>query len=397
MTAPNLLESSEQAELYRRGSDTLLASFEEYARGATGAAVHRLPGVAAAVFPDEPERAFYNNALLQRDLGAGDRSGALDAMESVYAGVGVARFAAWVHESDEPMRAELERRGYTLDTTTRAMGMDLDDIALPRPQIPLGPADWPEYLRMDGLPPDFLSAADHAAIHLLAARIDGEMVAAALAYDFGDDCGIYNVGTVEKARRRGLGTALTTAQVYAARPRLPDREPAVDPDGRARVRRRGLPRPRPHPGIRPHGRRAIMSEVRFAVGDADADLAERLDKEISEFNAAVTGHHDGRMLSVAVRGDDGDLRAGLYGWTWGGCGYIDLLWVRDDQRGSGLGARLLAAAEAEIRHRGCDRVALNTHSFQAPGFYARFGYRECGRTPGYPHGHDDIHLLKLLG
>jgi len=28
------------------------------------------------------------------------------------------------------------------------------------------------------------------------------------------------------------------------------------------------------------------------------------------------------MLSVAVRGDDGDLRAGLYGWTWGGCGYI---------------------------------------------------------------------------
>jgi hypothetical protein len=28
MTAPNLLESSEQAELYLRGSDTLLASWE---------------------------------------------------------------------------------------------------------------------------------------------------------------------------------------------------------------------------------------------------------------------------------------------------------------------------------------------------------------------------------
>jgi GNAT superfamily N-acetyltransferase len=219
MTAPNLLESSEQAELYLRGSDTLLASWEAYARGATGAVVHRLPGVAAAVFPHEPERAVYNNALLERDMGAGDRSGALDAMEAVYAAAGVARFAAWVHESDEPMRVELERRGYTLDTTTRAMGMELDDIALPRPRIDLGPADWPEYLRMDGLPPDFLSAADHAAFHLLAARVDGEMVAAALAYDFGDDCGIYNVGTVEKTRRRGLGTALTTAQVYAARAR----------------------------------------------------------------------------------------------------------------------------------------------------------------------------------
>jgi GNAT superfamily N-acetyltransferase len=141
----------------------------------------------------------------------------------------------------------------------------------------------------------------------------------------------------------------------------------------------------------------MKSEARFVVGDADADLRERLDEEISAFNAAATGHRDGRMLSVAVRGDGGELRAGLYGWTWGGCGYIDLLWVRDDERGHGLGATLLAAAEAEIRRRGCERVALSTHSFQAPGFYARLGYTECGRTPGYPHGHDDIHLLKQLG
>ena len=51
-------------------------------------------------------------------------------------------------------------------------------------------------------------------------------------------------------------------------------------------------------------------------------------------------------------------------------------------------------AEAEMQRRGCDRVALSTHSFQAPGFCARLGYTECGRTPGYPHGHDDIHLVK---
>jgi hypothetical protein len=44
MTAPNLLESSEQAELYLRGSDTLLASWEAYARGATGATVQRRDG-----------------------------------------------------------------------------------------------------------------------------------------------------------------------------------------------------------------------------------------------------------------------------------------------------------------------------------------------------------------
>ena len=94
-----------------------------------------------------------------------------------------------------------------------------------------------------------------------------------------------------------------------------------------------------------------MSETPFVVGGADPGLRERLDEEISAFNAAATGYHDGRMLSVAVHGDGGDLQAGLYGWTWGGCGYIDLLWVRDDQRGHGLGARL----RVRIGHRArCD-------------------------------------------
>jgi GNAT superfamily N-acetyltransferase len=139
-----------------------------------------------------------------------------------------------------------------------------------------------------------------------------------------------------------------------------------------------------------------MSEVAFVASDADNGLRERLDKEINAFNAAVTGYADGRPLCIAVRDDSGDLLAGLSGWTWGGCGSIELLWVRSDRRGSGLGARLLAAAEEEIARRGCDQVALSTHSFQAPGFYARFGYQECGRTPGYPRGHDSIHLVKRL-
>jgi hypothetical protein len=53
-----------------------------------------------------------------------------------------------------------------------------------------------------------------------------------------------------------------------------------------------------------------MNEVPVVAGDADARLRERLDEEIYAFNAAVTGHHDGRSLSAAARGDDGDLRGG---------------------------------------------------------------------------------------
>src|SRR4051794_41750773 len=102
-------------ELYARGTRTLLASWEAYARASHGAAVLRLPGVVAAVFPAEPERSVYNNAVLDRGLGTAARAGAADALEGAYAGAGVARFAAWVHESDPPMRAHLQRRGYVPD------------------------------------------------------------------------------------------------------------------------------------------------------------------------------------------------------------------------------------------------------------------------------------------
>jgi hypothetical protein len=35
-------------------------------------------------------------------------------------------------------------------------------------------------------------------------------------------------------------------------------------------------------------------------------------------------------------------------------------------------------------------------ALQAPGYYAQFGYHECGRTPVYPRAYDQIHLVKQL-
>jgi hypothetical protein len=86
------------------------------------------------------------------------RADAISLMEAAYAAAGITRFAAWVHESDHAMRSDLERRGYTVDEWTRAMGMALDDIPLPRPEINLGRPDWLEYLRILGLRPAFLTA-----------------------------------------------------------------------------------------------------------------------------------------------------------------------------------------------------------------------------------------------
>jgi ribosomal protein S18 acetylase RimI-like enzyme len=209
-------------ELYRRGAATVVASWAAYARGSRAAAVIRTPGVAAAVFPSEPARGVYNNALLDRGLAAPARSDALDAMEAAYAAARIDRFAAWVHESDAAMCADVEARGYTIDTSTLAMGMVLDDIPVVRPHIALAPSDWTDYLSyLDavGVPPGLLSGVDPSAFHMLIARVGGHHVATGLAFDRDGDCGIYNISTLEAHRGRGLGTALTALLLHDARDR----------------------------------------------------------------------------------------------------------------------------------------------------------------------------------
>jgi ribosomal protein S18 acetylase RimI-like enzyme len=204
-------------DLYARGAATLVASWEAYAVGAAGAALRRAPGVAVAVFPGGPEREIYNNALLDRDLGPAARAAAIDAMEAAYRAAGVERYAAWVHESDQGLQAALTDRGYILDETTRAMGTELD-TATPAelPAIDLGPPGWDDCLQILGVPADLLSGADRRAFKIMVARLDGQSAATAMAFDHDGDCGIFNVTTLEPARRRGLGAALTAHHLRAA-------------------------------------------------------------------------------------------------------------------------------------------------------------------------------------
>jgi ribosomal protein S18 acetylase RimI-like enzyme len=122
-----------------------------------------------------------------------------------------------------------------------------------------------------------------------------------------------------------------------------------------------------------------------------------LDARLYEFNAAASGVDDGRWLAIFVRDAGGEIVAGMHGWTWGGTGFVQTLWVREDLRGRGLGARIMAAAEAEAVRRGCHQMHLDSHSYQAPGFYRRLGYEVIGELPGWPGDDTRIFFRKALG
>lgn len=207
-------------QLYERAVTTLTASWEAIASGSAGARLLRLQGAAVAVFPQEPERAIYNNAVLERGLPPSARAAAIEATESAYAAAEVEKFAAWVHESDIEMASELGARGYAIAESTRVMGMSLDELP-PRPAGggEIVAADWAtylEYLHRFGLPETLLSGVDPAAFRVLAGRLGGEVVATALAFDHAGDCGIFNTSTYESARQRGLATALTVRHLQEA-------------------------------------------------------------------------------------------------------------------------------------------------------------------------------------
>ena len=205
-----------EEELYCRGEKTLLAAWEEVSLGAPGSRVWRESGFAIAIFPNGPERSIYNNAILERNQGASERSASVDAMEHAYADAGVTHFAAWIHEGDGAMREDLEKRGYTFDSSTRAMGMTVDDLRMPRPTIEFGALDWAAYSQLFGFPPGLFSATEQNTLHLVLARDGGENVASAMAFDHEGDCGVFNVVTLEHARRRGLGSALVALQLHDA-------------------------------------------------------------------------------------------------------------------------------------------------------------------------------------
>ena len=124
-----------------------------------------------------------------------------------------------------------------------------------------------------------------------------------------------------------------------------------------------------------------MREWDIVIRDTatEAEVAALRDA-LLEYNFEATGYRDGKSLSCFLY-DDGELVGGIDGFTWGGYARIDYLWVAEPRRGCGLGSRLLAAAEAEARRRGCSTVVLDTHSFQAPGLYRVAATRKSARRP----------------
>ena len=111
-----------------------------------------------------------------------------------------------------------------------------------------------------------------------------------------------------------------------------------------------------------------------------------LEEQLAEEALCVVAAGPEEEFGIFVRDDAGTILAGISGTFWGGGCQIHVVWVDPAHRGRGLARRLLTAAEAEARGRGCHLVHGITYDALTAGYYDRLGYRTIGVIEDCPAG-----------
>ena len=132
------------------------------------------------------------------------------------------------------------------------------------------------------------------------------------------------------------------------------------------------------------------------VDEPDESVWKAVGGGIRNYNTQQAGDHKHQSICFVLYAPDQEIVGGVIGETYWDWLYINLLWVKDEFRGRGYGQRLLTLAEDEARQRGMKNAYLDTFSFQAPGFYKKYGYQVFGELQDFPPGHQRYFFTKQL-
>jgi GNAT superfamily N-acetyltransferase len=153
------------------------------------------------------------------------------------------------------------------------------------------------------------------------------------------------------------------------------------------------------------GRAGVITMLEPEVSDLSfEDPSSRLvetavhaiDEGLTAYNSSTRPDPSAGPLLLVIRDANGDILGGVRGRVAYGWLRIDMLWVRETMRGSGVGTMLLQAAERAALVRGCHSVHLDTFEFQAPEFYRARGYELFGVLDDYPDGEKHYYFKKRL-
>lgn len=140
-----------------------------------------------------------------------------------------------------------------------------------------------------------------------------------------------------------------------------------------------------------------MSDCEIYTPTAEEVRSGELGRRMRQFNYRFVGEYgEVQPVWVSAKGREDLLIGGLRGFVFLDWLRIDLLFVDETARHSGVGSRLLEAAESKAKELGARRAALETFEWQARDFYLKKGYEEYARLDDYIQGFSLIHMKKEL-
>ena len=129
-------------------------------------------------------------------------------------------------------------------------------------------------------------------------------------------------------------------------------------------------------------------------------VAARLSQGIVEFNRGAIPELEPNeaeiRFHVVATGETGELIGGLRGACYWNTLHIELMWLSDEARGSGIGKQVIKQAEEFASEKGCGKALVETTSWQARPFYEKNGYTLLATLEGRPKGHASPYLAKTL-
>ena len=103
-----------------------------------------------------------------------------------------------------------------------------------------------------------------------------------------------------------------------------------------------------------------------------------------------------KPFRVFIKDSNGTVLGGASGTIFYGSLYVDMLWLKEELRGKGLGKKLMMEAEKIGRERKCIFVTLNTMDWEALSFYQKLGYEIEFVRDGYTNESKMYMLRKTL-
>ena len=131
--------------------------------------------------------------------------------------------------------------------------------------------------------------------------------------------------------------------------------------------------------------------------DLNEEQVEDIEERLEDFDESyITYKMDGE-IHIGIE-DDGKLVAGLNAYiTNFKILYVSTVFVDEEYRRKGLGARLMREMEKRAAAMGVNMIRLDTYDWQGKEFYETLGYECVGHYDNKEDGFSEYFYLKRLG